>query len=73
MPNGDIIVIEGMHRACAVTMIAFDKKVLDTDVFVVITDWPDANPPKLGTGWESDDPKKQKRATIIAPDRNRIF
>lgn len=52
MPNGDIIVAEGMHRACAIAMLAFDKKPLNTDVFVMIADWPDAKPPLLGTGWK---------------------
>lgn len=52
MPNSDIIVAEGMHRACAITMMAFDKKPLDTDVFAMIADWPDEKPPLLGNGWE---------------------
>src|SRR3989338_52163 len=54
MSNGDIVVAEGMHRACAITMLAFDKKPLNTDVFVIIADWPDNEPPKLGTSWKSD-------------------
>lgn len=52
LPNGDICIAEGMHRACAITMLAFDKKPLNTNVFVVIADWPDQEPPRLGTGWE---------------------
>lgn len=51
MPNNDIVVVEGMHRACAITMLAFDKKLLNTDVFLLIANWPDTKPPRLGTGW----------------------
>lgn len=54
MPNSDIVVVEGMHRACAITMLANDNKLLNTDVFVMIADWPDTKLPQLGTGWEKD-------------------
>lgn len=53
MPNSEIIVAEGMHRVCAITMLAHDKKHLDTEVFVMLADWPENDPPRLGTGWES--------------------
>ncbi len=52
MPNGDIVVAEGMHRACAIAMLAHDDKPLEAEVFVMITDWPDMKPPLLGTGWD---------------------
>lgn len=52
MPNGDIVIAEGMHRACAITMLAHDNKPVVTNVFVMIADWPDTQPPRLGTGWE---------------------
>lgn len=54
MPNGDIVLVEGMHRACAIAMLAHDNKSLKTEVFVMIADWPDGKPPHLGTGWEKD-------------------
>jgi len=54
MPNGDIVVVEGMHRVCAITMLAHDNKPLNAEVFVMIADWPEKEPPRLGTGWSKD-------------------
>ena len=54
LPNGDLVIIEGMHRACAISLLALDEKVLTTDISVAIADWPDNEPPKLGTGWDKD-------------------
>ncbi|MBI2068504.1 MAG: hypothetical protein HYT67_00110 [Candidatus Yanofskybacteria bacterium] len=52
LPNNDLVVVEGMHRACAIALLAHNNKVLDTEVLIMLADWPDAEPPKLGTGWE---------------------
>ncbi len=52
MPDGDIVVVEGMHRACAIAMLAHDNKPIKAEVFVTIADWPDVKPPRLGTGWD---------------------
>lgn len=52
--NKDFIIVEGMHRACAITMLAHDNKTLNGEVFVMIANWPEEKPPHLGTGWEKD-------------------
>jgi hypothetical protein len=52
MPNDDIVIVEGMHRACAITMLAHDNRPLNTEVFVIIANWPNKKPPRLGTGWK---------------------
>ncbi len=54
MPNGEFVIAEGIHRACAITMLAHDNKTLNGEVFVMIADWPDEKPPRLGMGWKSD-------------------
>lgn len=51
LPNGDIYVAEGMHRACAIAMMTYDNKPLLVKVLVMLADWPDNNPPRLGN-WE---------------------
>ncbi|OGN34996.1 MAG: hypothetical protein A3I39_01595 [Candidatus Yanofskybacteria bacterium RIFCSPLOWO2_02_FULL_47_9b] len=52
MPSGDIIIVEGMHRACALALMAHEKRTTNIELFVMLTDWPDNVPPKLGTGWD---------------------
>jgi hypothetical protein len=54
MPNGDIVIAEGMHRACAITLIAHNNKPLNAEVFVMMADWPENEPPRLGTGWDKN-------------------
>jgi len=51
LPNGDICIAEGMHRACAIAMMAHDNKSLSSKVFVMLADWVDHNPPHLGS-WD---------------------
>jgi len=51
LPNGDIYIAEGMHRACAIAMMAHDGKILTAKVFVMLADWPDNIPPRLGS-WD---------------------
>ena len=52
LPNGDISIAEGMHRACAITMIAHNKKSIPLKILVMLADWPDSEPPRLGH-WEN--------------------
>lgn len=51
LPNNDLVVVEGMHRACAITMMARDKKPLNTKILVILADWSNNEPPRLGH-WE---------------------
>ncbi len=51
LPNNDIVVVEGMHRACAITMLAHDNKSFNKEVLIMIADWPENELPRLGTGW----------------------
>jgi hypothetical protein len=39
---------------CPIAMLAHENKFLNTEVFVMLADWPEDNPPRLGTGWEKD-------------------
>lgn len=54
LPNGEFVIAEGMHRACAIAMLTHDNKTLDAEVLVMVADWPEADPPRLGTGWKKD-------------------
>lgn len=46
--KNDIFIIEGMHRACALTLIAHNKEVFKSKIKIIIADWPKKSPPKLG-------------------------
>ena len=52
LPNKDICIAEGMHRACAITMMAHNKIPSSLKVKVMLTDWPEETPPRLGAGWK---------------------
>ena len=56
-PNGDIVVAEGMHRCCAVALLAYDKTPLNTQLTVALADWPFGDLPRLGSGWEKAEAK----------------
>jgi len=47
-PSGTIAIAEGMHRACAITLMANEKINLDTKVLVMVASWSSEEPPKLG-------------------------
>ena len=47
-PDGTITIAEGMHRACAITLMAHEKIDLKAKVQVMLADWPEETPPKLG-------------------------
>jgi len=51
LPNGDISVVEGMHRCCALAYMAHNKTKFKGKLLVILADWPNAKPPKLGH-WE---------------------
>lgn len=51
LSNGAIIIAEGMHRACAIAMMAHEKINLNAKVLVMLVDWSDQELPKLGQ-WE---------------------
>jgi hypothetical protein len=53
LPNGDICVAEGMHRCCALTLMAHEKSSAKIELNVILADWPDNDPPKLGH-WEKE-------------------
>jgi len=50
LANGDISVVEGMHRACALAMAAYDQILVTTEFTVALADWPlpFGEPPRLG-------------------------
>ena len=48
LPNGSIYIAEGMHRACAITLIDHEKINFDAKVYVMLAEWPEETPPKLG-------------------------
>ncbi|MEK7600513.1 MAG: hypothetical protein AAB463_00950 [Patescibacteria group bacterium] len=50
--NGDIVIVEGMHRCCALALLARDKKSVATELNIVLADWPFGDMPRLGSGWE---------------------
>lgn len=52
LPNDEFVIAEGMHRACAIALLAHGNKSLDTEVLVMVADWPEETPPRLGTDWE---------------------
>jgi hypothetical protein len=39
---------------CPIAMLAHENKLLKTEVFVILNDWPEDHLPRLGTGWEKD-------------------
>lgn len=51
-PNNDIYVLEGMHRACALSIIAQNNDKLNCRLLAAMANWPESEPPKLGN-WEN--------------------
>lgn len=51
LKNGEIVVVEGMHRCCAVALAAHNQTPIKSEITVVLADWPLDEPPRLGTGW----------------------
>lgn len=51
-PGGDIVIVEGMHRACALALAAQDKISVQSEVTVALAYWPFGGLPRLGIGWE---------------------
>lgn len=49
---GDIIVVEGMHRCCALALAHHDRITIKTNLTLALADWPFKNLPLLGTGWK---------------------
>lgn len=52
LANGDVVVIEGMHRSCALTLAAHDQLSITTELTLALAEWPFGEVPQLGTGWE---------------------
>ena len=50
-PDGNVYVVEGMHRTCAIALMAHEKVPLNINVYVMVAEWPENEPPKLGH-WE---------------------
>ena len=49
--NGEIMIAEGMHRACALAMADNENKKITTDLIVALGKWPKNKWPKFGSGW----------------------
>ncbi|OGM97560.1 MAG: hypothetical protein A2735_01530 [Candidatus Yanofskybacteria bacterium RIFCSPHIGHO2_01_FULL_41_21] len=50
--NDTINIAEGIHRACAITLMAHEKINLNAKILVMLADWPNQEPPKLGN-WDN--------------------
>lgn len=48
--NGNIFIVEGMHRACAVALAAQQDKSISSDITLALTEWPEKRLPELGIG-----------------------
>ncbi|MEK7194866.1 MAG: hypothetical protein AAB667_01275 [Patescibacteria group bacterium] len=51
--NGDLMVVEGMHRCCAIAVAAHNQTPLNSNITVAVADWPFDDPPRLGLGWDN--------------------
>ncbi len=49
--NGEVMIAEGMHRACALAIAAYENKKIKTNLIVALGKWPGNKWPKFGTGW----------------------
>lgn len=49
---GDIVIVEGMHRACALALAAQDTIPVQSDITLALADWPFGDLPRLGIGWK---------------------
>ena len=52
-PDTDIYIVEGMHRACALTMMAHNGAKPPENIDLILGSWTNSeNLPRLGTGWK---------------------
>ena len=52
MPNGEICIAEGMHRCSAIALMTQEKRATNIEMNVMLAEWPENTPPKLGIGWD---------------------
>lgn len=46
--NGEIFLLDGMHRCNAIALIARDKGNFNAKLFAAMVEWPEIDPPRLG-------------------------
>lgn len=54
LPIGETVVVEGTHRACALTMMVHNHNDFRGVVDVYLASWPNEEIPRLGTGWDKE-------------------
>ena len=53
LKNGDIIIVEGMHRCCSIAMAALNKTSIKSNITLALADWSFDDQPRLGLGWNN--------------------